>query len=94
MSKVDLSASYPTIINDKVTVTNAAGRLILTDQGHIFDATYEQIYALFHSKNGGWNALYLDGHVSWVPRTKVPRKLPGTINGYPYNFTMALNKHY
>ncbi len=71
-----VTRSAPEIINDRISVKGATGRMIWTDQ-YIpvppADSTITSLYPNFHVdpgkdpyRSGGLNCLYLDSHVKWI----------------------------
>lgn len=67
----------PKAQNDRYDIKGAAERAVLTDQGWIdngpittlFTVTYPMYHAGRSEDGGGYNALYLDGHVQWCKRS-------------------------
>ena len=67
------------LVNLSTSVKQPARKPILHDQGYLpglndgVDATtgqtWDRVYPFFHKK--GWNVLYADGHVGWVPTDNV-----------------------
>jgi prepilin-type N-terminal cleavage/methylation domain-containing protein/prepilin-type processing-associated H-X9-DG protein len=59
------------IVNWRMGMKNAWKRMYMVDQGNtaIDPLVAPTIFPFFHDK--GWNALYMDGHVSFVPRSHV-----------------------
>jgi prepilin-type N-terminal cleavage/methylation domain-containing protein/prepilin-type processing-associated H-X9-DG protein len=71
----------PDVVNDKTNLKNSACRAIWADQGYLSSSASQDVnssdYPFFHPTGyqstfaqttfkGGWNVLYLDGHVKWI----------------------------
>jgi prepilin-type N-terminal cleavage/methylation domain-containing protein len=68
-----MNSHVPKLVNHKITVKKAGERMFWADQGYIEIAPTDaalakNTYPLFHKD--GWNVLYLDGHVNFVPVSK------------------------
>jgi prepilin-type N-terminal cleavage/methylation domain-containing protein/prepilin-type processing-associated H-X9-DG protein len=68
----DVYASRPLWVNEKYNMKGASQRLLLADQGVMTHTSLglaakqrARDFPFFHKK--GWNVLYMDGHVTFVP---------------------------
>jgi prepilin-type N-terminal cleavage/methylation domain-containing protein/prepilin-type processing-associated H-X9-DG protein len=72
----------PETANGNIKVRHPAKKAILADQGWISgpgeDPLYEKSWPFFHK--GGYNVLYIDGHVRWVNRTDVSPYMKAPLN--------------
>jgi len=76
------------IENDRVNLKGSSERVLMTDQGWILvntqsPALYTEQFPMVHKgkheRDGGYNALYLDGHVKWVSRGDMADRVPGLL---------------
>jgi prepilin-type N-terminal cleavage/methylation domain-containing protein/prepilin-type processing-associated H-X9-DG protein len=83
----------PETTNGNIKVRHPAKKAILADQGWISgpgeDPLYEKSWPFFHK--GGYNVLYIDGHVRWVNRTDVSPYMKAPLN---YGFGVGAFKAY
>ena len=73
------------IENSRLDVKRTAEKVILSDQGWILvnghattllTVSFPVVHAGKTDKEGGYNALYLDGHVNWVKRSEMMDRVP------------------
>jgi len=72
------ASSTDTLYRDATHRKLGAKRMIMIDQGYlayppVIPQTTANLFPFFHKD--GWNALYLDGHVTWVIRSVVEKEL-------------------
>jgi prepilin-type N-terminal cleavage/methylation domain-containing protein/prepilin-type processing-associated H-X9-DG protein len=72
------SEGFNTIINDRINLKNASQRMYLADQGFVYLQKGDNLWPtmmqtpLNHregTRTMGWNVVYLDGHVKWLPES-------------------------
>ena len=72
------ASTTETLYRDATHRKLGAKRMIMIDQGYlayppVIPQTTANLFPFFHKD--GWNALYLDGHVTWVIRSVVEKEL-------------------
>lgn len=75
------NAKYLGLDNDRFFQKGAAQKMIMADQGYVSNVAndyYEINWPFFHP--GGYNMLYLDGHVQWVKKQAVQKRVRGVAN--------------
>jgi len=98
--------AYKGIENGRLDVKRTAEKVMLTDQGWILvnghastllTSDFPVVHAGRSDREGGYNAMYLDGHVKWVIRSEVMDRVPfGTTTPAAWAPTMmqAFNQLY
>ena len=94
------------IENSRLDVKKTAEKVMLSDQGWILvnghatsllTVSFPVVHAGRTDREGGYNALYLDGHVNWVKRSEMMDRVPfGTTTPAAWAPTMmrAFNQLY
>jgi prepilin-type processing-associated H-X9-DG protein len=93
-------ASYSSIVNDRISLKNAAQRMYMSDLGIVNlnpkDASfsYEMITPAAHrsgSKTEGWNVLYLDGHVKFITEAMLRNQIAPLTGKTPLYYAQTEN---
>jgi prepilin-type N-terminal cleavage/methylation domain-containing protein/prepilin-type processing-associated H-X9-DG protein len=81
VSALNDNLKYFGLDNDRFFQKGAAQKMIFADQGYVSNVANDQaekLFPFFHP--GGQNLLYLDGHVQWVRRKEVEKRVRGVSN--------------